>query len=105
MFSFMGIVGNAIGNSYMKAKSYTDGYSKVVEGEVCDFIPSMVINGTESFHINDVLFEYSNYEITFAYRKTAFYNGFIKNDGQMVRIHYITRDNINYIFKIEIQQD
>ncbi len=79
------------------------GKYKLVEGYLKDFTP-MPPSGHpyESFKINNVYFEYSNFLITMGYRKPKCFGGVIKDNGQYLRIYYISfRDRNNYIIKIE----
>ena len=79
----------------------TVGKYNTVEGYVEDFVP-MPPSGHpyESFSINDICFQYSDYLITMGYRKARYFGGVIKGNGQYLRIYYIPSDN-NYIIKIE----
>ena len=62
-------------------------------------------HNVEYFYVNDVYFEYSN-EVGYGYNKPMIYGGFIKENGQLVRIAYISdsTNNHNIIVKIEISE-
>lgn len=87
-------------------KAYKNGDYLVIEGEVEDFHPISVYgHNVEYFYVNDVYFEYSN-EVGYGYNKPMIYGGFIKENGQLVRIAYISdsTNNHNIIVKIEISE-
>ena len=67
---------------------------QTVEGIVEDFSP-MPRGGhaSESFEINGVYFEYSQYDGGVAYNDTYYYNGVIKNNGQRLKIAYYQKDD------------
>ena len=77
-----------------------------VEGSVTNFKPlALHENGTESFVVNGVKFNYSKAAIEYVgYNKVFDEGGYIKKNGQNVRIRYIhdkTYD-INVILKLEV---
>jgi len=78
---------------------------KTVEGKIENFKP-MPYEGhaVESFTVNGVYFEYSDYILWDAFNNTASHGGPIKNNGQLVRLSYITVDEENRILKIELKQ-
>jgi hypothetical protein len=78
---------------------------KTVEGKIENFNP-MPYGGhaVESFTVNGVYFEYSDYILWDAFNNTASHGGPIKNNGQLVRLSYITVDEENRILKIELKQ-
>jgi hypothetical protein len=78
---------------------------KTVEGKIENFNP-MPYGGhaVESFTVNGVYFEYSDYILMDAFNNTASHGGPIKNNGQLVRLSYITIDEENRILKIELKQ-
>ncbi len=59
----------------------------------------------ESFEINGVLFKYTNFEIVNGYNSPAVYGGVITDNGQYLKIKYITDDfgnnTILYIAEIK----
>jgi len=81
--------------------NYKKGNYKVVEGLVENFDP-MPHSGhkLESFTVNGVKFEYSDYMVTSGFNNTASHGGPIK-EGLQVKISYIG----NNILKLEIKQD
>ncbi|MFN5071490.1 MAG: hypothetical protein ACK5R0_03590 [Bacteroidota bacterium] len=78
---------------------------KIVEGEIENFNP-MPYEGhaVESFTVKGVYFEYSDYILWDAFNNTASHGGPIKNNGQLVRLSYITVDEENRILKIELKE-
>ena len=79
------------GHMYFKTVgAYQRGQYEVVEGYVENFDP-MPHNGhtRESFEINDVYFEYSDYNVTSGYRNTKSHGGVITGDGQYLKIGYV----------------
>ena len=86
-------------------KLYRDGNITIVEGEVEDFIP-MKLEGhsTESFIVNGVQFSYSRSIPTNGYHLTMVDGGYIKENGQIVRIHYLNSKGTNLILKLEIKE-
>lgn len=78
---------------------------KIVEGEIENFNPMPYEGHTvESFTVNGIYFEYSDYILWNAFNNTASHGGPIKNNGQLVRLSYITVDEENRILKIELKQ-
>lgn len=81
----------------------TKSYSQI-EGEI-DHFQIQEINGQyfESFSINNIKFEYSDYIVIEGFHRTSRNNGPIKMNGQYFRISYITEDSKNLILKLEIK--
>jgi hypothetical protein len=77
---------------------------KIVEGVITQFDP-MPSGGhkEESFSVNNVRFEYSDFLVIQGFNNTKSYGGPINGDGDSVRISYYTKDNDNYIVKLEIK--
>ena len=77
---------------------------KVIEGEIENFDP-MPYDGhaEESFTVNGVYFEYSDYRSSLGYNNAASHGGVIKANGQEVRLSYVEIDNKNQILKIEVK--
>lgn len=77
---------------------------KIVEGVVTQFDP-MPSGGhkEESFSVNNVRFEYSDFLVIQGFNNTKSHGGPINGDGDSVRISYYTKDNDNYIVKLEIK--
>ena len=77
---------------------YREGRSRLVEGKVENFHP-MPYTGhdLESFTVNGVKFNYSDYVITPAFNNTSSHSGPIR-EGLQVRIHYWN----NAILKLEV---
>ena len=79
------------GHMYLKTVgAYQRGQYEIVEGYVENFVP-MPPGGhaRESFEINGVYFEYSDYNITSGYRNTKSHGGVITGNGQYLKIGYI----------------
>lgn len=75
----------------------------VVEGYVEEYHP-MPFEGhdTEHFKIDDVYFEYSNFEYLNGYNRPASYGGVVKENGKYLKIKYIVDDvGSNIILYIE----
>jgi hypothetical protein len=88
----------------MLYKSYKKGDYLTVEGEVKDFHPISVYgHDVEYFYVNGVYFEYSN-AVGYGYNKPMIYGGYIKENGQLVKISYIndSTTNFNTIVKLKI---
>ena len=77
---------------------YRQGQSRLVEGKVENFHP-MPYTGhdLESFTVNGVKFEYSDYVVTPGFNNTSSHGGPIRENLQ-VRIHYLN----NAILKLEV---
>lgn len=86
-------------NSIYENKEY-----EIVEGKIENFVP-MPYSGHshESFAVNGVHFEYSDYYIFYGFNNTASHGGPLKEDGQQVRLSYITVHGENRILKIELK--
>lgn len=87
-------------------KPYFDGEYKTVSGVVENFkpLPSKG-NGTESFEVNGIEFEYSKSSIAYVgYNIESSAGGYINKNGQNVRLKYIYDDvyDRNLILKLEI---
>lgn len=76
----------------------------VVEGQIENFHP-MPHSGhdMESFTVNGVYFEYSDFVVHYGFNNTASHGGPIKRNGQQVRLSYITKNGDNRILKIELK--
>lgn len=84
---------------------------QIVEGYVENFHPQPFEgHDTESFEINGVKFEYSDYIIINGYHKSASHGGVITHNGQYLKIKYIV-DEYNdvketvILYIAEIQQN
>jgi len=87
---------------YLKAReTLTSGNAAYVEGVVQNFVP-MPVQGhaTESFTVNGVPFNYSDYIVTAGFNNTSTHGGPIRQ-GLFVRIWYTG----NEILKLEIRKD
>jgi hypothetical protein len=93
------MIGRANARKILENKEY-----KIVEGKIENFHP-MPYNGheLESFTVNDVNFEYSDYRYDGGFNNTATHGGPIKHNGQLVRLSYYTVGESNRILKIEIK--
>ena len=69
---------------------YRNGEYETIEGAVQHFIPMPVEGHShESFDINGVNFEYSDYRVQPGYHQTRSHNGVISGDDQRLRIRYV----------------
>lgn len=78
---------------------------KNVEGAVTHFDP-MPFGGhkEESFSVNNVHFKYSDFLVIQGFHNTKSHGGPINGNGDSVRISYYTKNNDNYIVKLEIKK-
>lgn len=89
----------------------TSGQMQVAEGIVTDYDYEQARkrNGTrDDFYVDGVHFVYGSTDLTVpvGYRKNAMVGGYIRGDGQYVRISYITLDTgRNVILRIEAPAD
>ena len=85
-------------------EAYENGTCLYVEGEIHDYkeYPDTA-RWYEEFMVQDILFSYSNYEVTQAYNIPKLYDGVIQGNGQKVKIGYVFDDltDINRIVYIE----
>ncbi|MDB4582934.1 hypothetical protein N9164_07270 [Draconibacterium sp.] len=85
----------------IETKSY-----KVINGQIEDFSHRTESGHVfESFKVQGVMFEYSDYIINEGFHQTSKNGGPIKKNGQQVRISYITKENENLILKLEIKSN
>ena len=86
-------------------KMYENREFQIVEGVVEKFHP-MPYSGheQESFIVNGVYFEYSDFLVHYAFNNTASHGGPIYKNGQQVRLSYINSGGVNKILKIELKQ-
>lgn len=84
------------------AVAYDNDNYRIVEGYVKSFDP-MPYSGHkhESFEVNDVRFEYSDFEVTIGYHNAKSHGGVIKGDGQYLKIGYVNYWSRNHIVYIE----
>jgi len=86
-------------------KKFENKEYQVVEGEIENFHP-MPISGhdVESFMVNGIYFEYSDYRLVYGFNNTSSHDGPLKSNGQKVRLSYISLENENIILKIELKK-
>lgn len=92
-----------------RLKTRNDFYNKsysIVEGKVENFDP-MPAEGhkSESFDLQGIHFEYSDYNPSYSFNNSASHGGPIWGDGQELRIGYVQENRKNYILKIEVKLD
>ncbi len=82
---------------------YRDMDVNIVEGTVENF-HAMPLTGHDfdTFTVKNKTFKYSDYFITEYFNQTASHGGPIKENGQQVRLSYVTFNNENQIVKIEM---
>ena len=105
IFLFLGIFISAF-MAYSKTISYLELKNtlknktyKVVEGVIHNFQP-MPYSGhqNESFEVNGIRFEYSNYTgNNYFFKNTKSHNGPIKEEGQKVKIYYLEQSPVKKI--------
>ena len=102
LFSLLVIPGQ-ISQYYERNELYESGNFKTVEGTIENFDP-MPHSGhaMESFTVGGQYFRYSDFVVHHGFNNTASHGGPITNNGQKVRLGYITSGDDNIILKIEI---
>ncbi|NVO08340.1 MAG: hypothetical protein HXX16_00095 [Bacteroidales bacterium] len=85
----------------VESKNYS-----VVEGETKDYCPmSLVKQDNVRYTVNGIPFIFTDFTIpNDVYHGIKINTGPITRNGQKVRISYITSNEVNYIFKIEIKK-
>lgn len=85
----------------IESKNYS-----VVEGETKDYCPmSLVKQDNVKYTVNGIPFVFTDFTIpNDIHHGIKIYTGPITRNDQKVRISYITRNNVNYILKIEIKE-
>jgi hypothetical protein len=96
---------SSLANRNRTQKIFENQEYQVVQGKIEDFHP-MPHSGhdVESFTVNGVYFEYSDYMLVYGFNNTASHGGPLKRNGQQVRLSYITVDGDNRILKIELKE-
>ena len=103
---FVSILVAHIGDYSEKKNAINNDQVLVVEGYVEKY-HAMPFEGhdTEHFEINGVYFEYSNFELYNGYNRPACYGGVVTENGQNLKIKYVTditgKNIILYIERIE----
>ena len=103
---FVSILVAHIGDYSEKKNAINNDQVLVIEGYVEKY-HAMPFEGhdTEHFEINGVYFEYSNFELYNGYNRPACYGGVVTENGQYLKIKYITditgKNIILYIERIE----
>ena len=98
-------VPSSLANQRKTKRIFENKEYKVVEGKIEGFHP-MPYSGhdVESFTVNGVYFEYSDYMRVYAFNNTSSHGGPLKRNGQQVRLSYITVGEENRILKVELKQ-
>ena len=80
---------------------------EIQQGKISEYKPIDLSNhgSLESFSINGVKFAYSDYHRISGYHHACVNGGLICEEGQEIRISYYTKNNINYIIKIDALTD
>jgi hypothetical protein len=101
----LAIIPNKLSTWYKTNKIFENKEYQVVEGVIENFHP-MPEGGhdIESFTVNGVKFAYSDYELIYGFNNAASHGGPLKENGQQVRLSYITIKGENRILKIELKQ-
>lgn len=83
--------------------SYQTGNVLTVKGKVEAFHPMPeTLHDLESFSINGIEFFYNNHNEEYYYSKCAFDGGYIKKNGQEMKLWYVVYDGVNYIVRVDI---
>ena len=78
---------------------------QIVEGKIENFHPMPHSrHDVESFTVNGVYFEYSDFILVYGFNNTASHGGPLKENGQQVRLSYINENGDNRILKIELKE-
>lgn len=95
-----------IGNIKLKAfiiDTYQKGNALTVEGEIENFHPMPEdLHDTESFTVDGVEFYYGSHNQEYFYSKCAFEGGYIKHNGQKVKLWYVVYNEENYIVRVDL---
>ncbi len=80
---------------------------EIQQGKISEYKPIDLSNhgSLESFSINGVKFAYSDYHRISGYHHACVNGGLICEEGQEIRISYYTKNNINYIIKLDTLTD
>ena len=80
---------------------------EIQQGKISEYKPIDLSNhgSLESFSINGVKFAYSDYHRISGYHHACVNGGLICEEGQEIRISYYTKNNINYIVKLDTLTD
>lgn len=95
----------AVANGYYNiVVPYQKGDYKVIEGKVENYNP-MPYEGhkLESFEVNGIQFEYSDFTVSFGYHHAASHGGVISKNGMNVKIGYVEYNHKNEIVQIEVK--
>ena len=105
-FIFSIILISSILTSRLEIKEkYTSGRYTLLDGKIMDFHP-MPVEGhsDESFTLNGIHFEYSDFEPMYSSSNSASHGGPIKFEGQQVRIGFITNKGKNIILRVDVKK-
>ncbi len=85
---------------------YYSGDYKIVEGYVENFVPCPFSgHAMETFSINGVEFSYADDVIKPGYRKTYYHGGYVRGNGQHLKIGYVEYNGDNAIIYMEDLSD
>ncbi len=92
-------------NQLETKQKYTSGRYQLIEGKIVDFHP-MPVEGhsNESFTLNGVYFEYSDFQPMYSFNNSASHGGPIRFEGQQVRIGFITDKGKNLILRVDVKK-
>lgn len=104
-FLLMLIVPSSLADRSKTRRIFKNKDHEVIEGKIENFHP-MPYSGhdVESFTVNGVYFEYSDYILSYGFNQTSSHNGPLRENGQEVRLSYISEDGENRILKIEVKE-
>jgi hypothetical protein len=80
------------------------GETQIEQGQISKYQPIDITNhgSLESFSINGIKFAYSDYHRIPGYHHACKNGGVICKEGQEIRLSYYTKNNINYIVRLEV---
>lgn len=85
------------------SSTYQEGDAQTVQGRIENFHPMPdTLHDLESFSVGGVSFSYNNHHETYYYSICAFDGGYIKKNGQEVKLWYVTYKGCNYIVRIDL---
>ena len=97
------VIPHQINDFHLAKSTYENANYTVIEGVVTDFDPMPYAgHQNESFTINDVRFEYSDFdESYYGFNNTKSHGGPI-DEGRKIRVSYYINNKKNIIIKIEV---
>jgi len=104
VFSLVCLVSSMVSYAQIKNRMENHDY-EVCSGPVEQFVPAPSDgHGSETFVVNDVRFEYSDYSATYGYHTTYHHGGVIRENGQEVLIHYLWDEESGSVYILQIYE-